>query len=103
MNNFEELRVVGDGSFSVVYQARRKLDGLLYAIKKVKLSCLTQQEKHNCLSEMWLLARLTHPNIIQYKEAFFEGEHLCLVMEFAESGDFLQFMMHRKKSKKPFT
>lgn len=71
MNNFEDLKVVGHGSFSVVYQAKRKLDGLLYAIKKVKLSCLTQQEKHNCLSEMWLLARLTHPNIIQYKEAFF--------------------------------
>ena len=95
--------MVGEGSFSVVYQARRKVDGQVYAIKKVKMSCLTQQQKMSCLNEIWLLARLTHPNIIQYKEAFFEGEHLCLVTEFAEGGYFLQLMIQRRKAKRPFT
>lgn len=67
MNGFDELKVIGDGSFSVVYRGKRRADGELYAIKKVKLSCLSASEKLNCLNEVRLLAAISHPNVIQYK------------------------------------
>jgi len=37
--DFEAIKVVGEGAFSLVYSARRRLDGQLYAIKRLKLRC----------------------------------------------------------------
>jgi serine/threonine protein kinase len=50
MLNFEELKVIGEGSFSTVYQALRKVDSRIYAIKKMKLSSLSPSEKLSCLN-----------------------------------------------------
>jgi len=38
-NEFEEITKLGKGGFGSVYQVRNKLDGQLYAIKKIKLQC----------------------------------------------------------------
>ena len=35
--DFEELGQIGEGGFGKVYKARHKLDGNIYAIKKIKL------------------------------------------------------------------
>ncbi|KAJ3248437.1 Eukaryotic translation initiation factor 2-alpha kinase 3 [Chytriomyces hyalinus] len=40
---FDEISCLGKGGFGVVYRARNKLDGIEYAIKKVKLSCTPNQ------------------------------------------------------------
>lgn len=39
-----------------------------------------------------LLRCYSHPNIVAYKEAFFEdaSSSLCLVMDFADDGDLYQ-------------
>jgi NIMA (never in mitosis gene a)-related kinase 1/4/5 len=58
-------------------------------IIKVKLGKLNEKEKENALNEVRILASLEHPNIVGYKEAFFEEstQTLCIVMEFADGGD----------------
>lgn len=89
--------MIGKGAYSVVYRARRKQDGQIYALKKVKLNMLAPMERNSCLNEIRLLAGLSHPNIIQYRDAFIENDSLNLVTEYAEHGDFLQLMMRRKK------
>jgi len=55
----------------------------------VKLGKLNDKEKDNALNEVRILASLEHPNIVAYKEAFFEEstQTLCIVMEFADGGD----------------
>ncbi|ORY38547.1 hypothetical protein BCR33DRAFT_425194 [Rhizoclosmatium globosum] len=40
---FEELSCLGKGGFGIVFRARNRLDGIEYAIKKVKLSCTPVQ------------------------------------------------------------
>lgn len=97
------MALIGQGAFSKVYKVRRVEDGNIYALKKMALSQLTQNEKQHCLNEIRLLAKISHPNIIQYKEAFMDENHLCLVMELAENGDFLEFMIKRRKMKQPFS
>jgi len=49
--------------------------------------------------------KLRHPNIIAYKEAFFEDStsSLCIVMEFADGGDLLERINGHKKRKTMFT
>jgi len=36
-NDFEELDKIGEGGFGEVYKARHRIDGNIYAIKKIKL------------------------------------------------------------------
>ena len=79
----------GEGSFSEVYRVKRKSDGGIYALKKVKMGKLTGKEKDNALNEVRILASVNHPNVIGYKEAFFEDMCLCVIMENADGGDLL--------------
>ena len=41
-------------------------------MKKVKMGKLSAKEKENALNEVRILASVNHPNVIGYKEAFFE-------------------------------
>ncbi|MFN9898045.1 MAG: hypothetical protein ACK55Z_04445 [bacterium] len=51
-----------------------------------------------------LLPFSRHPNVISYKESFFEDatSTLCIVMEYADDGDLLKKIETMQKSKKTF-
>ena len=99
MNNFEILQKLGDGSYSVVYKVRRKIDNNIYALKKVRLQKLKDREKQNALNEVRILASIKSPFVICYKEAFIEesDKSLCIVMEYANNGDLYQRIAQFKK------
>lgn len=65
---------------------------------------LTEKEKNNAVNEVRILASISHPNVIGYKEAFFENAqgHLCIVMEMADNGDLLQSIERHKKCRTKF-
>lgn len=92
LNDFEILAKIGEGTYSTVYKARRLSDNQIYAIKKVKIQTLSEKEKKNALCEIRIMASINHPNVIAYKEAFFDQSDncLCLIMEYADSGDLWQ-------------
>jgi len=50
---------------------------------------LSDKEKNNALNEIRILASIQHPNIVQYKEAFFDDStnQLCIIMDYADNGD----------------
>ena len=96
---------LGEGSFSEVYRVRRKSDNFIYAMKKVKMGKLSAKEKENALNEVRILASVNHPNVIGYKEAFFQDQTntLCVVMENADGGDLLMLIDNHKKKNSSFT
>lgn len=72
IKDFQILKKLGEGAYSTIYKVKRMSDGKEYALKKVKLVKLKEKEKENALNEIRLLASIRHPNIIGYKEAFYE-------------------------------
>ena len=58
----------------------------------MKIGQMGAKERENALNEVRILASASHPNIINYKEAFFDdqSETLCIVMELAEGGDIMK-------------
>jgi len=91
---------IGDGAYSEVFKVKRLSDGNVYALKKVKMGKLSTKEKENALNEVRLLASVHHPNVVGYKEAFFEDptQSLCIVMDFLDDGDLYQKIVKQQKS-----
>ena len=71
LNDFYLGKYLGKGSFGSVQIVKRKTDGKIYAMKRVKINKLSEKEKKSALNEIRILASLKHKNIIGYKEAFF--------------------------------
>jgi NIMA (never in mitosis gene a)-related kinase len=55
-----------------VYKVKRIEDGVVYALKRVKLKNLKEKEIQNAINEVRILASINHKNVISYKEAFME-------------------------------
>ena len=104
MENFEIIAKLGEGAYSTVYKIKRKIDNQIYALKKVKLSNLTEKEKTNSLNEVRILASVKSKYVISYKEAFFDEKDstLGIVMEFADNGDLYQRIVEHKQKKTYF-
>jgi NIMA (never in mitosis gene a)-related kinase len=66
----------GEGAYSSVYKVERLADHQPYALKKVKLGNLSEKELENAINEVRILASITNPHIISYKEAFVESKSL---------------------------
>lgn len=104
VSNFEITEKLGEGTYSTVYRVVRRSDNETYAFKRVQLLNLKEKEKANALTEVRLLASLNHPNVVGYKEAFFDepSSSLCIVMEFANDGDLLSKVNQHKKNRTRF-
>ena len=104
MDEFEVVRQLGKGAFSIVLLVKRKEDGNIYAIKRVQIANMNQKEKLNSLNEVRLLASISHQNIIGYKDSFFEDESqtLNIVLEYADDGDLRAKIQSHQKSQRYF-
>jgi NIMA (never in mitosis gene a)-related kinase len=57
------------------------------------------------LAEVRYLASVTHPNVISYKAAFIDeaSSSLCLIMEYANSGDLSERIKMMRDNDQMFT
>ena len=99
IRDFTKEKVLGKGSFGSVYLVRRKRDNKIYALKSVYMEKLNKKEQENSVNEVRILASVNHPNVIGYKEAFWDdsGSTLNIVMEYADDGDLHTKIEHMEK------
>ena len=72
-NDFSEVGRLGKGGFGEVVKARNRLDGRMYAVKKI-----TQTHGNSLtetLSEVMLLSRLNHQYVVRYFTAWLEEDY----------------------------
>ena len=88
MENYEFLGNIGQGMSGKVYKAKHKKENRFYAIKKLNFNEINEKERIAIQDEVNLLKQLKHPNIVTYKDSFFDNENcLNIVMVFCEMGD----------------
>ena len=100
IHDFKKEKVLGKGSFGSVYLVRRRQDNKIYALKSVILEKLNKKEQENSVNEVRILASINHPNVIGYKEAFWDDDKsaLNIVMEYADDGDLHSKIEKMKKA-----
>ena len=97
MENYEFLGNIGQGMSGKVYKARHKKENRFYAIKKLNFNEINEKERIAIQDEVNLLKQLKHPNIVTYKDSFFDSENcLNIVMVFCELGD-MYTKIHKQK------
>ena len=100
MNKYELIRVIGDGTYGIVYEGKNKETKEKVAIKKLKQKYRTLEECKNKI-EITILEKLYHDNIIHLKEVArdFNGE-ISYIFEYCDC-NLLEFIeTHKEKNKK---
>lgn len=77
-NDFTEMGRLGKGGFGEVVKARNKLDGGIYAVKKIKQA---PQLLDQVISEVMVLNRLNHPYVVRYFGAWIEEDAAGAMLE----------------------
>ena len=96
MQNYEQVKVLGEGGFGKAILARQKSDNKMCVIKEVRLSSLKQKDRNEALKEAKVLSSLNHPNIVKYITSFQERGCFYIVMEYADGGDLSQKIEKRR-------
>ncbi|XP_034386897.1 serine/threonine-protein kinase Nek1 isoform X13 [Cyclopterus lumpus] len=96
MDKYEKVKKIGEGSFGKAILVKSKQDGHQYVIKEIGISAMSSKERQESRKEVAVLATMSHPNIVQYKESFEEGGCLYIVMDYCEGGDLFKKINSQK-------
>lgn len=83
---FTKVAKLGEGSYGHVWMVRSNYSFKTYVLKELKERCTDSADRNTALNEADILARLKHKNIVRYKNAYFDGGRLCIIMEYADDG-----------------
>uniref|UniRef100_A0AAY5KMT4 Eukaryotic translation initiation factor 2-alpha kinase 1 n=1 Tax=Esox lucius TaxID=8010 RepID=A0AAY5KMT4_ESOLU len=72
LSEFEELSRLGKGSYGNVFKVSNKLDGQMYAVKKIIIHNVSRDDCMKVLREVKVLSSLQHMNVVGYHTAWME-------------------------------
>uniref|UniRef100_A0A4W3JLY3 non-specific serine/threonine protein kinase n=1 Tax=Callorhinchus milii TaxID=7868 RepID=A0A4W3JLY3_CALMI len=96
MDNYTVLKMIGEGSFGRALLVQPHNDSQQCVMKEIHLS-KDPRGIQKSRQEAILLAKMKHPNIVAFKEAFEADSHLYIVMEYCDGGDLMQNLLRQKK------
>ncbi|RHZ17394.1 hypothetical protein DYB37_004831 [Aphanomyces astaci] len=91
-NHYQLGLEIGKGGFGTVFSALDLRNGKSVAIKQVSLIDMAKEELAAIESEIKLLKKLHHENIVKYYNTIKEEDYLYIVLEYMENGSLAQFM-----------
>ncbi|KAK4759428.1 hypothetical protein SAY87_022559 [Trapa incisa] len=87
-------RQIGSGSFSVVWHARHRVHGTEVAIKEIATGRLNKKLHESLMSEIFILQRINHPNIIRLHDIIEVPGKIHLVLEYCRGGDLSMYIQY---------
>ena len=103
INGFKLEKIIGKGSYGIVYSAKKISTGEIYAIKKINITNLTHYENKSIINELKILACHNCPYIIQYESVFIHLNNIYIITEYAQKGDISQLIKRYKTNHTYFT
>jgi calcium/calmodulin-dependent protein kinase I len=99
--HYDLRSLIQRGSFAKVVHGRRKSDNSDWAVKIVKREGLSAEDEQSLLSEVAIMEKLHHPNIIRIKEFFDCPRHMYIVMELLNGEQLYQRVVQKGRYTEP--
>ncbi|XP_021344811.1 serine/threonine-protein kinase Nek5-like [Mizuhopecten yessoensis] len=94
--NFELINMIGSGTYGEAWLARHLKNDKKCVVKVIKILKLSEKELDRSLTEVSILARCNHQNIISYLDAYVKDGNLNIAMEYADGGDLHKNIVGQK-------
>lgn len=96
LDDFEVMKVVGQGAFGKVYQVRKKGSSEIYAMKVMRKDKIMEKNHAEYMkAERDILTKIDHPFIVRLRYSFQTKYRLYLVLDFINGGHlFFQLYHH---------
>ncbi|XP_033760753.1 serine/threonine-protein kinase Nek4-like [Pecten maximus] len=94
--NFELINMIGSGTYGEAWLAKSLKNDKKCVVKVIKILKLSEKELDRSLTEVSILARCNHPNIISYLDAYVKDGNLNIAMEYADGGDLHKNIVSQK-------
>jgi len=85
--DFREIAQIGKGAYGRVSKAINNIDGMEYAIKKIRTRKFDYESNNKILREVKYFARLDHRNIVRYYGSWLEFDNDGVIMNIDESDE----------------
>ncbi|XP_058209846.1 serine/threonine-protein kinase AtPK2/AtPK19-like [Rhododendron vialii] len=96
LEDFEVMKVVGQGAFGKVFQVRKKGTSEVYAMKVMRKDKIMEKNHAEYMkAERDILTKIEHPFVVQLRYSFQTKYRLYLVLDFVNGGHlFFQLYHH---------
>ncbi|KAM3229516.1 hypothetical protein ACQJBY_060394 [Aegilops geniculata] len=91
------LRPIGSGAYSQVWLGKHVARGTEVAVKEIAMDRLSAKLRDSLLSEVDILRRITHPNIIALHDSIRDGGRIYLILEYCRGGDLYAYLLRHKR------
>ncbi|KZV51922.1 hypothetical protein F511_09186 [Dorcoceras hygrometricum] len=96
LDDFEILKVVGQGAFGKVYQVQKTGSSEIFAMKVVRKDKIVEKNHAEYMkAERDIMTKIDHPFIVQLKYSFQTKYRLYLILDFVNGGH-LFFQLHHQ-------
>ncbi|OIW07442.1 hypothetical protein TanjilG_19283 [Lupinus angustifolius] len=96
IEDFEILKVVGQGAFAKVYQVRKKGTSDIYAMKVMRKDKIMEKNHAEYMNaERDILTKIEHPYVVQLRYSFQTKYRLYLVLDFVNGGHLFFQLYHQ--------
>lgn len=81
---FAKIEKLGEGTYGVVYKAKDRSTGQIYALKRMNIPNEEEGVPATTIREVALQKQLVHKNVVRLHDVLFAAPKLTLVFEFCE-------------------
>ena len=102
--DYKKLKLIGEGSFSSVYEAQNRITDIIRAMKIIpKGGPNSKIDEKELVSEINILRTIDHPNIVKIFEFYSTRKSYAIIMETCKGGKFYDEIRNRAPFDEQYT